>query len=136
LIALNQTCANRGPHCGPRGIVHDLEMVFQMNCIPQVFVLLISQSFATSFSTWSEVYSPRISQTICNCYATALEVYKQFVICYASAICNCYATAQVKLCVMSKFLFVIHMRGSQRLCCMNLFEQIVRTRQAVVRANW
>ena len=30
----------------------------------------------------------------------ALEVYKQFVICYASAICNYYATAQIKLFVM------------------------------------
>jgi len=47
-VSIGQTCATRGPHCGPprclmrpNGIVHDLEIVFQMNYIPQVFVLFI-----------------------------------------------------------------------------------------------
>jgi len=31
--------------CGPFGFIHGFEMVFQMNCILQFFVPLISQSF-------------------------------------------------------------------------------------------
>jgi len=34
------------------------------------------------------------------------------------------------------FSLWFHMRGLPRLCCINLFEQIVRTWQTVVRANW
>jgi len=46
------------------------------------------------------------------------------------AICNCYATAQIKL-------FVIHMRGLQRLCCLKLFEQFVGPdRQLFVRTEY
>jgi len=50
-------------------------------------------------------------------------------------ICNFYATAQTKLFMMQNF-FVIEMRGLQRLCCVKLFEQFVKTWQVVVYANW
>jgi len=51
-----QPAARRVVWCGPLGIVHNLEMVFQMNCIPHFFVPLISQLFTTSFCISSEVY--------------------------------------------------------------------------------
>ena len=94
--------AGEGPECGPRGIVHDLETVFQMNYIPHCFVPLISQLFTTSFCISSEVYSPSSSRTrTCNIFnylrvrAIDYEANTNFRACG-----NCYVTAQIKLFVM------------------------------------
>jgi len=100
---LKQTCATtarRVVWCGPRGFVYDLEMVFQINYIPQFFVLLISQSFTTSFCTYQrfaalEVHEQR-TVTFFN-YRGIIDHEANINIC---AICNCYATAQIQLFVM------------------------------------
>jgi len=68
--ARSQTCATRGPHCNPpHGLVRPTRC-FSSNWNPnellyisQFFVILISPSCITSFSTLSEVCSPWSSQT-------------------------------------------------------------------------
>ena len=55
--------------CGPRGIVHDLELPFQINYIPHFSMPVIPQSSTTSLCIWSEVYSPSSSRTkTCNIF--------------------------------------------------------------------
>jgi len=56
-------------------------------------------------------------------------------ICKCHAI-ECYAIAQINLFMVYKYFFAIDMRGLQRLCCVKLSEQFVKTWQAVDRANW
>jgi len=46
----NPRAALRVVWCGPRGIVHDLEMPFQMNYIPHFVVPLISQYLPQPFA--------------------------------------------------------------------------------------